>query len=555
MDRISKTMKEGTAKAPQRALLKAVGLTDEDIKKPLIGIANSFNDIVPGHIQLDRIAGMVKEGVREAGGTPLEFSTIGICDGIAMNHAGMKYSLPSREIIADSVEAMARAHAFDALVLIANCDKIVPGMIMGALRVNIPAVLVSGGPMLAGNYKGKKVDLISMFDGVGKVSAGVMTEEELCELEAVACPGCGSCAGLFTANSMNCLTEVLGIALPGNGTIPAVYKERMSLAKAAGGAVMDLLAKDVKPADLITQKSLRNAIITDMALGGSTNTVLHLAAIAYEAGLDFDLNMVNEINAITPNLCHISPSGEDRMEDLYEAGGISAVMNELSKKNLLDASTMNANGRTIAENIKDNPVKDHKVIRPVDDPYTPTGGLTVLWGNLAQDGAVVKQAAVNPEILVYTGQARVFNSEETAAEAILANKIKPGDVVVVRYEGPKGGPGMQEMLTPTSALSGLGLDTKVALVTDGRFSGGSRGCAIGHVSPEAMEGGLIALVEEGDTIEIDIPKRSINLAVDDAEIEKRRSRWTAPPAKVKTGYLALYARLVSSANRGAVIER
>ncbi len=555
MDRISRTMKEGISKAPQRALLKAIGLTDDDIRKPLIGIANSFNDIVPGHIQLDRIAGMVKEGVREAGGTPLEFSTIGICDGIAMNHAGMKYSLPSREIIADSVEAMARAHAFDALVLVANCDKIVPGMIMGALRVNIPTVLISGGPMLAGNYKGKKVDLISMFDGVGKVSAGVMTEDELCELEAVACPGCGSCAGLFTANSMNCLTEVLGIALPGNGTIPAVFKERMSLAKEAGGAVMNLLDKQIKPRDLITQKSLRNSIITDMALGGSTNTVLHLAAIAYEAGLDFDLNMVNEINAITPNLCHISPSGEDRMEDLYNAGGISAVMNELNKKNLLDTTTLNANGRTIAANIKDAAVKDHKVIRPVDDPYTPTGGLTVLWGNLAKDGAVVKQAAVNPEILVYTGQARVFDSEETAAAAILANEIKPGDVVVVRYEGPKGGPGMVEMLTPTSALSGLGLDTKVALVTDGRFSGGSRGCAIGHVSPEAMEGGLIAMVEEGDTIEIDIPNRSINLAVDDVELERRKQKWEPPAPKVSEGYLSLYARLVSSANRGAVIER
>lgn len=555
MDRISRTMKEGISKAPQRALLKAIGLTDDDIRKPLIGIANSFNDIIPGHIQLDRIAGMVKEGVREAGGTPLEFSTIGICDGIAMNHIGMKYSLPSREIIADSVEAMARAHAFDALVLVANCDKIVPGMIMGALRVNVPTVLISGGPMLAGTYKGKKVDLISMFDGVGRVSAGTMTEDELCELEAVACPGCGSCAGLFTANSMNCLSEVIGIGLPGNGTIPAVYTERMDLAKAAGTAIMNLLEKDIKPRDLITQKSLRNAIIADMALGGSTNTVLHLAAIAYEAELDFDLNMVNEINMITPNLCHISPSGEDRMEDLNAAGGIQAVMNELNKRNLLDTSTMNANGRTIAENIKDAPVKDHKVIRPIDNPYTPTGGLTVLWGNLAKDGAVVKQAAVNPEILVYSGQARVFNSEEDAATAILANKIKPGDVVVVRYEGPKGGPGMQEMLTPTSAISGLGLDTKVALITDGRFSGGSRGCAIGHISPEAMEGGLIALVEEGDTIEIDIPNRSLNLAVDDAELESRRSKWEPPAPKVSKGYLALYARLVSSANRGAVIER
>ncbi len=555
MDYISQTMKEGVAKAPQRALLKAVGLTDDDIRKPMIGIANSFNDIVPGHIQLDKIAGMVKEGVRESGGTPLEFSTIGICDGIAMNHAGMKYSLPSREIIADSVEVMARAHAFDALVLVANCDKIVPGMIMGALRVNIPTVLISGGPMLAGTYKGKKVDLISMFDGVGKVSAGVMTEKELCELEAVACPGCGSCAGLFTANSMNCLSEVLGIGLPGNGTIPAVYKERMSLAKAAGAAVMNLLEKDVKPRDLITQTSLRNAIVTDMALGGSTNTVLHLAAIAYEAGLKFDLNLVNEINATTPNLCHISPSGEDRMEDLHDAGGIPAVMNELNKKDLLDTSTLNANDKTIAENIKDTPVKNHKVIRSIADPYSPTGGLTVLWGNLAEDGAVVKQAAVNPEILVYSGQARVFDSEETAAAAILKNEIKPGDVVVVRYEGPKGGPGMVEMLTPTSALSGMGLDTKVALITDGRFSGGSRGCAIGHVSPEAMEGGLIALVKEGDIIEIDIPKRSINLAVDEADLEKRRHEWMPPSPKINQGYLALYARLVSSASRGAIIER
>jgi dihydroxy-acid dehydratase len=555
MDAVSRTMKEGPAKAPQRALLKAVGLSDSDIKKPIIGIANSFNDIIPGHIGLDKLADAVKEGIREAGGTPLAFSTIGVCDGIAMNHIGMKYSLPSREIIADSVETMARAHAFDALVLVASCDKIVPGMIMGALRVDIPTILISGGPMLAGVYKGQKVDLITTFEGVGKVAAGTMTEAELCELENVACPGCGSCAGLFTANSMNCLSEVLGIALPGNGTIPAVYGERVALARSAGLSIMELLRRGTKPTDLITAASVKNAITVDMAIGGSTNTTLHLAAICYEAGLEFDLEKVNEVNKVTPNLCHISPSGSDHMEDLDRAGGISAVMNELDKKNLLDTTCLNANGKTVAENIAGRLVTDNKVIRPIEDPFTPTGGLTILWGNLAPDGAVVKQAAVNPEILTLTGKARVFDSEEAAAQAILAGKIKAGDVVVVRYEGPKGGPGMQEMLTPTSALAGLGLDTKVALITDGRFSGGSRGCAIGHVSPEAVEGGLIALIEEGDEIEIDIPKRTLNLKVNDADIELRRQKWTPPQPKISKGYLALYAKLVSSANRGAVIER
>ena len=555
MDRVSRTMKEGITKAPQRSLLKAVGLSDDDIRKPLIAIANSFNDIVPGHIHLDKVAAAAKEGVRKAGGTPLEFSTIGVCDGIAMNHIGMKYSLPSRELIADSVETMALAHAFDALVLVANCDKIVPGMIMGALRVNIPTVLISGGPMLAGTYKGKKVDLITMFEGVGKVSAGTMTEEELCELENVACPGCGSCAGLFTANTMNCLSEVMGIALPGNGTIPAVDPDRLNLAREAGRVVMRLLESETRPSDLITQASLRNAMTVDMAIGGSTNTVLHLAAIASEAGLEFDLKKVNEINAVTPNICHISPSGEDRMEDLHRAGGVPAVMSELAKKGLLDLNAPNVNGRTLGENIAGAEVKDAKVIRPIDDPYTPTGGLTVLWGNLAENGAVVKQAAVNPEILTYTGRARIFDSEEAAASSILDRRIKPGDVVVIRYEGPKGGPGMQEMLSPTSALAGLGLDTKVALITDGRFSGGSRGCAIGHVSPEAAVGGVIAFVKEGDEIEIDIPNKRLNLKVNDAEMELRRQKWSPPAPKVFSGYLALYARLVGSADRGAIIER
>ena len=555
MDRVSRTMKEGITKAPQRSLLKAVGLSDDDIRKPLIAIANSFNDIVPGHIHLDKVAAAAKEGVREAGGTPLEFSTIGVCDGIAMNHIGMKYSLPSRELIADSVETMALAHAFDALVLVANCDKIVPGMIMGALRVNIPTVLISGGPMLAGMYKGKKVDLITMFEGVGKVSAGTMTEEELCELENVACPGCGSCAGLFTANTMNCLSEVMGIALPGNGTIPAVDPDRLNLAREAGRVVMRLLESETRPSDLITQASLRNAMTVDMAIGGSTNTVLHLAAIASEAGLEFDLKKVNEINGVTPNICHISPSGEDRMEDLHRAGGVPAVMSELAKKGLLDLNAPNVNGRTLGENIAGAEVKDAKVIRPIDDPYTPTGGLTVLWGNLAENGAVVKQAAVNPEILTYTGRARIFDSEEAAASSILDRRIKPGDVVVIRYEGPKGGPGMQEMLSPTSALAGLGLDTKVALITDGRFSGGSRGCAIGHVSPEAAVGGVIAFVKEGDEIEIDIPNKRLNLKVNDAEMELRRQKWSPPAPKVSSGYLALYARLVGSADRGAIIER
>jgi dihydroxy-acid dehydratase len=450
---------------------------------------------------------------------------------------------------------MAMAHAFDAMVLVASCDKIVPGMIMGALRVNIPTILISGGPMLAGVHKGQKVDLISVFEGVGKVSAGTMTEAELCALENDACPGCGSCAGLFTANTMNSLSEVLGIGMPGNGTIPAVYGERMQLAKETGQAIMALLEKDIKPRDIITAASLKNAITVDMAVGGSTNTVLHLAAIAYEAELDFDLEMVNEVNKVTPNLCHISPSGTDRMEDLHQAGGITAVMNELNKKNLLDLTALNANGKTVAENIKDHPVLNNAVIRPIDDPYTPTGGLTILWGNLAENGAVVKQAGVNPAILTLNGRARVFDSEPEAADAILANKIVPGDVVVVRYEGPKGGPGMQEMLTPTSALAGMGLDTQVALITDGRFSGGSKGCAIGHISPEAMEGGLIALIEEGDEINIDIPNRSLNLNVNDAEIELRRQKWEPAAPKVSKGYLSLYARLVSSANRGAVIER
>lgn len=555
MELRSDVVKKGVSRAGHRALLKALGLTDEEISRPLIGIANSFNEIVPGHIHLGWVSEAVKTGVELAGGTPLEFSTIGVCDGLTMNHPGMRYSLPSREVIADSVEIMAQAHTLDALVMVTNCDKIVPGMLMAAVRVNIPTVIVSGGPMMAGHFKGQDVDLITVFEAVGKVEAGQMSQEELASLEEVACPGCGSCSGLFTANSLNCLAEAMGIAMPGNGTIPAVYAERTRLSKGAGMAVMELLRKDIRPRDIITRKALENAITVDMALGGSTNTILHMAALANEAGIDFDLQWVNEINKRTPNLCQISPAGPAHMQDLHEAGGVSAVMNELAKKNLLHLENMTVTGRSIGENIKNKPNLNAEVIRPIDDPFLATGGLTVLWGNLASEGALVKQSAVHPEILKFQGGARVFESEEEATKAIFGGKIGEGDVVVIRYEGPRGGPGMREMLTPTSGLVGMGLTTKVALVTDGRFSGGTRGCAIGHVSPEAAVGGLIALIKEGDLIEIDIPGQKLELKVDDAEIEERRKKWAAPPPKVKSGYLALYAKLVSSASRGAILEK
>lgn len=547
--------KKGLAKAPHRSLLKADGLTDEEINRPLIAIVNSYNEIVPGHINLDKIADAVKAGVRMAGGTPIEFSVIGICDGIAMNHMGMKYSLPSREIIADSVELMVQAHAFDAMVMIPNCDKIVPGMLMAAARVNIPTVVVSGGPMLAGRYKGKDIDLISVFEDVGAFKSGKIDEKELAEIEEHACPGCGSCSGMFTANSMNCLTEVIGMGLPGNGTIPAVYAERIRLAKKAGMAIMSLLEKNIKPRDIMTSEAFKNALTVDMALGCSTNTVLHLPAIAREAEVDINLEMVNEISAKTPNLCKISPAGSHHMQDLYEAGGVYAVMSELKKKDLLNLELMTVTGKMIGEDIAKISNLNTEIIRPIDNPYSETGGLAVLWGNLAPEGAVVKQSAVVPEMLEHEGPAIVFDSEELAVEAILGGKIKEGDVIVIRYEGPKGGPGMREMLTPTSAISGMGLDSKVALITDGRFSGGSRGAAIGHVSPEAQEGGVIALVKEGDLIKIDIPNRKIHLEVDAGELGRRMKGWSPQPPKITKGYLAQYAKLVSSANKGAVIER
>lgn len=551
----SNQAKEGLSKAPHRALLKAAGFTEEEIKQPFIGIVNSFNEIVPGHIHLDKIAQAVKAGVRMAGGTPFEFSVIGICDGIAMNHPGMKYSLPSREVIADSVELMVEAHRFDALVFIPNCDKIIPGMMMAAARLNLPSIFISGGPMLTGRYNDQKVDLISVFEGVGKVSAGKMSQAELAYLESVACPGCGSCAGLFTANTMNCLLEAIGLALPGNGTVPASYAERIRLAKQAGQKVMELLKKDITPKKILQLEAFENALAVDMAMGGSTNTVLHLAAVAYEAGVPFDLNRVDEISRRTPNLCRISPAGEDRMEDLYRAGGVQSVMKELTKANLINTNCLTVTSQPVRENLEKAKNADGKVIRTVDNPYLTHGGLSILWGNLAPAGAVVKESAVAPEMLKKTGRARVFNSEEEATEAILSGKIKPGEIVVIRYEGPKGGPGMREMLTPTSALAGMGLDKEVALITDGRFSGGTRGAAIGHVSPEAQEGGPIALVEEGDQIEIDIPGRKISLLVSEEELKRRKASFMSPPLKIKSGYLALYARLVSSASEGAVIKR
>lgn len=551
----SDAMKRGLSKAPHRSLLKAAGLSDEEINRPLIGIVNSANEVAPGHIHLDKIAEAVKAGVRIAGGTPLEFSTIGICDGIAMNHPGMKYSLASREVIADSVELMVEAHRFDALVMIPNCDKIVPGMLMAAMRINIPTIFVSGGPMLAGRYRGKEIDLISVFEAVGAVEAGRMSEKELSEIEDYACPGCGSCAGMFTANTMNCLTEALGMALPGNGTIPAVYAERMRLAKKAGMQVMELLKRDMKPRGIMIPGAFENALAVDMALGGSTNTVLHLPAIAHEAGIGFDLDLVDEVSGRTPNLCKISPASSLHVQELDGAGGIPAVMAELAKENLINADVPTVTGKTLGENIKGVENLNPEVIRPITEPYSKIGGLAILRGNLAPDGAVVKQSAVLPEMLKHNGPARVFDSEEEAVEAIMGGKINKGDIIIIRYEGPKGGPGMREMLTPTSVIAGMGLDATVALITDGRFSGGSRGAAIGHISPEAQEGGTIAIVKDGDVIEIDIPGRKLNLKLDQREIDRRMKEWSPPPLKVKGGYLALYAKLVSSASKGAVIER
>lgn len=552
---ISDRVKKGLEKAPHRSLFKALGLTDEEISRPLIGIVNSKNDIVPGHINLDKIVEAVKAGVRLKGGTPLEFSTIAVCDGIAMNHIGMKYSLASRELIADTIEVMATAHAFDALVFIPNCDKVVPGMLMAAARLNIPSIFISGGPMLAGSFKGKKVSLSQVFEGVGAAAAGRMTEEELYELEENACPTCGSCSGMFTANSMNCLTEALGMALPGNGTIPAVYAERIRLAKKAGMQIMELLYKGIKPLDIMTEDAFYNAIRLDMAIGCSTNSVLHLMAIAHEAGVKIDLNLFNRISQTTPHLCKISPAGEHHMEDLYRAGGISALYNELNKKGLIKTDCLTVTGFTVGENIKNTPVLDYSVIRPIDSPHSESGGLAILFGNLAPEGAVVKKGAVAPEMMQHEGRARVFDSEEEAVEAILGGRISKGDVIVIRYEGPKGGPGMREMLTPTSAVAGMGLDRDVALITDGRFSGATRGASIGHVSPEAAAGGPIALVEEGDIIRIDIPACKLELLVDEETLQARRARWKEPESKIKTGYMKRYAQMVESASTGAVFRK
>ncbi|MDY2632893.1 MAG: dihydroxy-acid dehydratase [Clostridium sp.] len=550
----SDVIKKGPQKAPHRSLLKATGLTDEEINRPLIGVVTSQNDIIAGHINLDKIVESVKKGVLMSGGTPIVFPTIGVCDGIAMGHEGMRYSLVTRELIADTIECMVKAHAFDALVLIPNCDKIVPGMMMAALRLNIPAIVISGGPMLAGKFKGKDVSLSTMFEAVGAFENGTMLEGDLCDMENKACPTCGSCSGMFTANSMNCLAEVLGLGLPGNGTIPAVYSERMRLAKYAGMKIMDLLEKDIKPRDIVNEKSIRNALTVDMALGCSTNSVLHLTAIANEAKVDLNLDMINEVSEVTPNLCRLAPASDTHIEELYWAGGIQAVMKELSKKDLLDLDCVTATSKTHKENLEGVEVLDYNIIKSIEEPFSSTGGIRVLKGNLATDGAVVKKSAVLEEMLVHKGPARVFDSEEDAIEAILSKKIIKGDVVVIRYEGPKGGPGMREMLSPTSAIAGMGLDKHVALITDGRFSGATKGAAIGHISPEAAEGGTIGLVEEGDIISIDIPNGKLELLVDEEVLKERRKNFKPLPPKVTEGYLARYAKLVSSASTGAILK-
>ncbi|SKA82400.1 dihydroxy-acid dehydratase [Clostridium sp. USBA 49] len=550
----SDAIKKGSKSAPHRSLLNALGLTKEEMDRPLIGIVSSQNDIVPGHMNLDKIVEAVKIGVAMAGGTPIVFPAIAVCDGIAMGHQGMKYSLVTRELIADSTEAMAMAHAFDALVMVPNCDKNVPGLLMAAARINIPTIFVSGGPMLAGKVDGCKTSLSSMFEAVGAFNAGKITEEKLEEFENKACPTCGSCSGMYTANSMNCLTEVLGMALQGNGTIPAVYSERIKLAKHTGMKIMELLEKDIRPRDIMTEDAFKNALTMDMALGCSTNSMLHLPAIAHEAGVELNIDLANEISSKTPNLCHLAPAGNTYIEDLHEAGGIYAVMNEINKLGLLKTDLITCTGKTIAENIKGCYNKNTEVIRPVDNPYSETGGIAVLRGNLAPDSCVVKRSAVAPEMLKHEGPARVFDCEEDALDAINSGKIVAGDVVVIRYEGPKGGPGMREMLNPTSAIIGRGLGSSVALITDGRFSGATRGAAIGHVSPEAAVGGNIALVEEGDIIQIDITANTINFLVSDEELERRRANWKPREPKITTGYLSRYAELVTSGNRGAVLE-
>lgn len=550
----SDLMKKGLERAPHRSLFKAMGYTDSEIARPMIGVVNSANEIIPGHVHLGRIAEDVKAGIRTAGGTPVEFPAIGVCDGIAMGHVGMKFSLASRELIADSIEVMAMAHPFDGLVFVPNCDKIVPGMLMAAMRLNIPSIFVSGGPMLAGDMGGKKVDLISVFQGIGQVKARTMTVDELKALEDCACPGCGSCSGMYTANSMNCVTEALGLGLPGNGTILAVNAARRRLAKEAGVRVMDLVKKKVKPRDIATLEAFKNAIAVDMALGCSTNTVLHIPAVAHEAGIRLSLDLFNRISEKTPNICKLSPAGDHHIEDLDAAGGIQAVMKEISRLGVINQKVLTVTGTTVRENLKKARVINREVIRPVDSPYSKEGGIAVMKGNLAPDGAVVKQSAVAPEMQVNEGRARVFDSEDGAIAAILGGKIKSGDVVVIRYEGPKGGPGMREMLGPTSAIVGMGLGKSVALLTDGRFSGGTQGAAIGHISPEAAEGGPIALVRDGDVISIDIPNKKLTLKVSEDELTRRKKAFKPRPPSVKSGYLARYAQLVTSASTGAIFR-
>lgn len=550
----SDNVTKGPERAPNRSLFYAMGYTKEDLEKPLIAVVSAHSDIVPGHMNLDKLADAVKMGIEAAGGTPFMVPAIGVCDGIAMGHIGMKYSLASRELIADSTETMVMAHQFDGAVLIPNCDKIVPGMVMAAVRMNIPAVVCSGGPMLAGRYDGQEVSLSKMFEAVGAYKAGMIDDDKLEECTQNCCPGCGSCSGMYTANSMNCLCEAIGIALPGNGTIPAVYAKRLQLGRKSGAAIMEMVRKGITARDIINDRSIRNALTCDMALGCSTNTVLHLLAIAKEAGVDLDLNLFNEISAKTPNLCHLAPAGPTHMPDLYAAGGIAAVQAELAKKNLLDLDCLTVTGETVGENIKGARNLNTNAIRPIDNPYSETGGLQILFGNIAPEGCVVKRSAVAKEMLTHTGPARVFNSEDDAIKAIYNSEIKPGDVVVIRYEGPQGGPGMREMLNPTSALAGMKLDTTVALVTDGRFSGASRGAAIGHVCPEAFADGPIGLVQEGDLIEIDIPNASINMKVSDDELARRRAAYVKPEPNIKTGWLGRYAKLVDGANHGAVMK-
>ncbi len=550
----SDAVTKGMQQAPHRSLFNALGMTKEEMDRPLVGIVSSYNEIVPGHMNLDKIVNAVKMGVAMAGGTPIVFPAIAVCDGIAMGHTGMKYSLVTRDLICDSTECMAMAHAFDALVMVPNCDKNVPGLLMAAARLNIPTVFVSGGPMLAGKVKGCKTSLSSMFEAVGSYAAGTMTEEDVLEFEEKACPTCGSCSGMYTANSMNCLTEVLGMGLRGNGTIPAVYSERIRLAKQAGMKVMEMLEKNIRPRDIMTEKAFQNALTVDMALGCSTNSMLHLPAIAHECGIELNLDIANEISSRTPNLCHLAPAGHTYMEQLNEAGGVYAVMNELNKKNLLNTDCMTVTGKTVGENIEGCVNKDTEVIRPIDNPYSETGGIAVLRGNLAPDTGVVKRSAVAPEMMVHEGPARVFDCEEDAIAAIKGGKIVAGDVVVIRYEGPKGGPGMREMLNPTSAIAGMGLGSSVALITDGRFSGASRGASIGHVSPEAAVGGPIALVEEGDIIKINIPENTLDFVISDEELAARKAKWQPREPKITTGYLKRYAELVTSGNRGAVLE-